>query len=448
MKTLPKGANAPLAPSGSLRVDLRWDQARGNLDVVCFGVGADGRVPADEWFLFYNQPQAPGGVMRITASEAGHTGFLVQLERIPAHIQKCLFAATLETGLFRDMAGATLTAIPPSGERIAYTLNDATDEQALIFAELYRHAGTWKLRAIGQGFRGGLQALAERFGLAVSQDASPPATPPRPAPTPPAGSEPDRDHARDRDDPRRSHPSFTPDAESDRPADGPPRPTPNPSPRSRRFPVKGLLVVLILLLAGGGGALWYLRPDLLPDLLADLRGGGGSRLSQETPAPAAPQRTAPAPYEPPSCSLPNDKVFERYHALGDSYVKIMQQVERGNQTLTQLRQDLIKFAGACPSSFLDDTRREIAQLEKLPVEAWMKEATSLNACAGLMIKKIETELNGEARPIIIQRLMRETDRARNLESDLTNMSRDLAYLNNKTKRLIEGYRENLEACAP
>ena len=78
----------------------------------------------------------------------------------------------------------------------------------------------------------------------------------------------------------------------------------------------------------------------------------------------------------------------------------------------------------------------------------MEEATRLNICAGLMIKKIETELNDESRPIIIQRLVREADRSRNLESDLTNISRDLAYLNNKTNRLIEGYRENLDACPP
>jgi len=63
-----------------------------------------------------------------------------------------------------------------------------------------------------------------------------------------------------------------------------------------------------------------------------------------------------------------------------------------------------------------------------------------------MIKKVESELNNESRPNIIQRLLKNADRSRNLESDLTNISRDLAYLNNKMVRLIEGYKSNLEAC--
>jgi hypothetical protein len=76
----------------------------------------------------------------------------------------------------------------------------------------------------------------------------------------------------------------------------------------------------------------------------------------------------------------------------------------------------------------------------------MDESIKLNNCAGLLIKRLDKELNQESRPIIIQRLVRESDRARNLESDLTDIARDLAYLRNKTARLIDGFEENIEAC--
>ncbi|WP_163030833.1 TerD family protein, partial [Pseudomonas viridiflava] len=42
---------------------------------------------------------------------------------------------------------------------------DASTETAMVFAELYRNAGEWKFRAIGQGYAGGLKAVANSYGM-------------------------------------------------------------------------------------------------------------------------------------------------------------------------------------------------------------------------------------------------------------------------------------------
>ena len=42
---------------------------------------------------------------------------------------------------------------------------DASTQIVLTFGELYRHNGDWKFRAVGEGFAGGLQALAASFGV-------------------------------------------------------------------------------------------------------------------------------------------------------------------------------------------------------------------------------------------------------------------------------------------
>jgi tellurium resistance protein TerD len=37
----------------------------------------------------------------------------------------------------------------------------------MIFGEIYRHNGEWKFKAVGQGYEGGLKALATGFGIDV-----------------------------------------------------------------------------------------------------------------------------------------------------------------------------------------------------------------------------------------------------------------------------------------
>tara|TARA_R110001583_G_scaffold768_3_gene7143 strand:+ start:2535 stop:2720 length:186 start_codon:yes stop_codon:yes gene_type:complete len=44
---------------------------------------------------------------------------------------------------------------------------DASVETAMTFGELYRHGEEWKFKAVGQGFAGGLSALAKNHGVSI-----------------------------------------------------------------------------------------------------------------------------------------------------------------------------------------------------------------------------------------------------------------------------------------
>ena len=442
MRRLPKGANAPLAGAAAIQLEVHWDPGRGATDILCLAVDANGRVPSDDWFVFYNQPQSPGGLIQLTSADPGHAVFRLRLEALPPGIQRCICAAVLERGRFRDLLGLRLIATPSSGESLVFELTEAEDEQALILAEFYRHGAGWKLRAVGQGYRGGLKALAEHFGVTVADD---PAAAPPPSPRPPS------------------------EAPSPYPADTPP-PVPDQQPRGRRWPWLIGALVLMVLIGGALGALGLIAPHWLKEL---DRLGNGLRAGLHPPPPVAP--TPPAPSEaasqvptvahtPPNltapgsrpssldsqhlnCAWSEEEVFRRYHTLGENYVRILQRVERSNRQLLKWRQELRQLGdNPCPDPFGEGNRQEIDQLEQLPIREWLDESLKLNACAGLMIKRIDQELNRESRPIISQRLVREADRARNLESDLTDIARDLAYLRNKTARLIDGLQENLDAC--
>ena len=51
-------------------------------------------------------------------------------------------------------------------EVVRYDLSeDAGQEAALNFAEVYRHNGEWKFRAVGAGYVAGLRGIAVDFGV-------------------------------------------------------------------------------------------------------------------------------------------------------------------------------------------------------------------------------------------------------------------------------------------
>ncbi|QIK37076.1 stress protein [Caldichromatium japonicum] len=439
MPKLPKGANAPLTSSGSTRLEVYWDQTKGSAEVLCLAVDERGRVPSDDWFIFYNQPQSPEGLIRLQFNDPGRVEFRLQLDVLPTSIHRCVCAAALEQGRFRDLVGLRLIATPTFGEPLVFELTEAEDEQALILAECYRHGPGWKLRAVGQGYRGGLRALAEHFGVAVIDETPAPAPAPLP-PSPPPAEQPS--------------PSPVP----------PPPPIPDRQPAGRRrrtWMVWAFVSIVLIGGALGAAGLWApqwftglgrfvdeLSARLHPQLLI---APAYPPAASDTGLPARPEpagmRSGTFSMQTAACTWTDEEMFKRYHALGENYVRILQRVESSNKQLLKWRKELRQLSDApCPASFIEGNRQELEQLKQLPVSEWLDESLKLNVCAGLMIKRVDKELNQETRPLISQRLVREADRARNLESDLTDIARDLAYLRNKTERLIGGLQENLDAC--
>ena len=185
MKELIKGANAPLASAGKLRLRLCWNHAPGDLDLACFALDAQERVIGDDWFLFYNQPASPRGAIRFDLARAE---FLMQLDSLPDEIRKCVFTATLSQGHFGLLGDAALTVVSSGGDGAIFRLHEPPESRSLLLAELYRYHDLWKIRARGEGLRQDLAMLARHFGVNIIDErhhserspSSPP--PPRPAP--------------------------------------------------------------------------------------------------------------------------------------------------------------------------------------------------------------------------------------------------------------------------
>ena len=153
-----------------------------DLDAVAFLTGEDGKVRLDGDFIFFNQKTSPCGSVnhkgdnRTGDGEGDDEAISVDLSKVPADVAKIVFAVTIHEGQqngqnFGQVDKAYIRVInqDANAEELArFDLSeDGSTEVAMIFGELYRHSGEWKFKAVGQGFNGGLGALAGSYGVAV-----------------------------------------------------------------------------------------------------------------------------------------------------------------------------------------------------------------------------------------------------------------------------------------
>jgi len=188
--SLNKGGNISLSKTDpSLKnviVGLGWDArptdgADFDLDASAFMVKEDGKVRSDSDFIFYNQTRSVCGSVEHTgdnrtgAGDGDDESLIVLLDKVPADIQRVIFTVTIHDAdvrkqNFGQVSHAYVRIInKDSGNEVArYDLSeDASIETAMIFGEIYRHSGEWKFRAVGQGYSGGLAALARQHGINI-----------------------------------------------------------------------------------------------------------------------------------------------------------------------------------------------------------------------------------------------------------------------------------------
>ncbi|AKM41600.1 chemical-damaging agent resistance protein C [Burkholderia contaminans FFH2055] len=186
--TLQKGGNLSLSKTDPsltrILVGLGWDPratdgAEFDLDASAFLLGANGKVRGEADFIFYNQLRSQDGSVEHTGDNRTGAGdgddevIKVDLSRVPADIDKIAFTVTIHDAEarkqnFGQVSNSFIRVVNEisGAEVVRYDLaEDASTETAMIFAELYRSSGEWKFRAVGQGYAGGLRALANGYGM-------------------------------------------------------------------------------------------------------------------------------------------------------------------------------------------------------------------------------------------------------------------------------------------
>ncbi|SHN92007.1 Tellurium resistance protein TerD [Bathymodiolus heckerae thiotrophic gill symbiont] len=188
--SLQKGGNVSLEKAApgmtKILVGLGWDEratdgAEFDLDASIFLLKLDGKVRADNDFIFYNNLTSSDGSVvhqgdnRTGEGEGDDEAVKIDLAKVPAEVDKISVTVTIHDAVnrnqnFGQVANAFIRVVnDENNEEVArYDLSeDYSIETAMIFGEIYRHSGEWKFKAVGQGYEGGLKALATGFGISI-----------------------------------------------------------------------------------------------------------------------------------------------------------------------------------------------------------------------------------------------------------------------------------------
>ncbi|MEJ7783693.1 MAG: TerD family protein [Solirubrobacteraceae bacterium] len=138
--------------------------------VVC---DEDGTALSDEHLVFFNQLATPDGAVQYVENDEEQIE--VELAAVPETVAKIVFVVYADPDLrqpgnFGSVRSAYVRVCDRRGtEIVRYDIEVSTDVEvtAMIFAEIYRNRGAWKVRAIGQGYTTGLKGVASDFGITI-----------------------------------------------------------------------------------------------------------------------------------------------------------------------------------------------------------------------------------------------------------------------------------------
>ncbi|WP_432093891.1 TerD family protein [Streptomyces sp. bgisy100] len=162
---LVRGQNHPLPGN---RVEIRV--SAGSPVVAGATLGDEqGTVRGAAWVAHPAAPALPG--LEVSRQAAAVHRLAVDLDVLPGEVHRVHVLLALPGGgggpaCFGAVAAPFVAVTGLDGSEIAgYTVTDLDSESAVVALELYRRQGAWKVRAVGQGYAGGLAALFRDQGL-------------------------------------------------------------------------------------------------------------------------------------------------------------------------------------------------------------------------------------------------------------------------------------------
>jgi len=179
MPELAAGQRVPLG-GGAIEINVagpRLDELARHLGAVLVALDVNCKVPPD-----FKPMDSRAQEMRPGASFVEGGALRIDLTTLPADVDRLLLVLHMLGGIGAGVTMRDLRSITTTVGDNRFEL-DTTNrgEASVILVEIYRRNGDWRLFANGQGFVGGIGAVASALGIDIVVS-YPPETPGRPGP--------------------------------------------------------------------------------------------------------------------------------------------------------------------------------------------------------------------------------------------------------------------------
>ncbi len=163
-------------------VGLGWDSNSSStgesfdLDASVFLVGANGKIPNDNHFVYYNNLKSPDGAVTHTGDNLTGAGdgddekIQIDLTNISPDVNEISFVVTIHHAdtrrqNFGQIRNSYIRILDQSNvELVKYELDeDFSIETAVEFGRIYKRNNEWKFEAVGIGMKGGLQDYLNKY---------------------------------------------------------------------------------------------------------------------------------------------------------------------------------------------------------------------------------------------------------------------------------------------
>lgn len=166
MPELTAGQRVPL-PGGAIEINVsgpRIDQFARHLGAVLVALDANRKVPPD-----FKPMDSAAREMRPGASFVEGGALRIDLATLPPDVDRLMLVLHMLGGIGAGVTMRDLQSITATVGDLRFDL-DTTNrgEASIILVEIYRRNGDWRLFANGQGFVGGIGAVASALGIEIA----------------------------------------------------------------------------------------------------------------------------------------------------------------------------------------------------------------------------------------------------------------------------------------
>ncbi len=181
LHTTKKGQKVPLFAANSsikLKACLGWNVSNPecDVDVSAFMLNSTGKVPGDDWFVFYGQSTSPDSSILFKANEkSDRESITIDLTKLNPIVSKIVFVLTINEAYEKKLnfsmikdAYVRILNSSNNSELVSFKMDEYySNVTSMMIGEIYLHNGNWKFNAIGNGVAKDLAGLCKLYGVQV-----------------------------------------------------------------------------------------------------------------------------------------------------------------------------------------------------------------------------------------------------------------------------------------